>query len=135
MSNLDIRCAIPCVAQGMGHPYRPDPVSAGSSRIGANRPRYRLNRDWSLRYRARPGQLARDDRRDSCIIPTVKRIHIVGCARSGTTLALEALVHGFAIDGHATEERHFLTGLRLPDDAHAVFLSERSWTSASRPTS
>ena len=40
-------------------------------------------------------------------------------------MALEALVHGFAIDGHATEERHFLTGLRLPDDAHAVFLSKR----------
>ena len=55
----------------------------------------------------------------------MKRIHVVGCPRSGTTLALEALVNGFAIDGHALEERTFLTGMRKPDDSYAVFCSKK----------
>ncbi|MHC4847877.1 MAG: sulfotransferase family protein [Planctomycetota bacterium] len=59
------------------------------------------------------------------MIRIVKRIHIVGCPRSGTTLALEAMANAFDIDGYASEERSFLSGLRKPDDAHRVFLSKR----------
>lgn len=68
---------------------------------------------------------ARTRRRVSCIIRVVKRIHIVGCARSGTTLALEAMANAFDIDGYAPEERSFLTGLRKPEDAFRIFLSKR----------
>jgi hypothetical protein len=59
------------------------------------------------------------------MIRVVKRIHIVGCPRSGTTLALEAMANAFDIDGYASEERSFLTGLRKPDDELRIFLSKR----------
>jgi hypothetical protein len=54
----------------------------------------------------------------------VKRIHIVGCPRSGTTLAFEAIVNGFEIDGYASRERGILRSFRMPEDAHAIYCSK-----------
>jgi len=39
----------------------------------------------------------------------MKRIHIVGAPRTGTTLMLELMVTGFEIDGYASEETSVLT--------------------------
>jgi len=55
----------------------------------------------------------------------VFRIHIVGCPRSGTTLALEALVNAFDIDGCATREQIYPKAFEVPDDAYRVYCSKQ----------
>ncbi|MHC4939887.1 MAG: sulfotransferase [Planctomycetota bacterium] len=53
------------------------------------------------------------------------RIHIVGCSRSGTTLALEAIANSFTIDRYAKEERGFISGLRKPEREGEIYLTKR----------
>jgi len=55
----------------------------------------------------------------------VKRIHIVGCPRSGTTLTLESMVQSFDIDGWSSKELVYAKALAVPDSAHRVYCSKQ----------
>ena len=52
------------------------------------------------------------------------RLHVVGCPRSGTTLALEAIVNAFIVTGHFPEERRVTWALAVPDVPGGVFCSK-----------
>ena len=57
-------------------------------------------------------------------MPTVHRIHIVGSARSGTTLALEAVYNAFEIDRYVPEERPVLSTFGTRGAPDEVLLSK-----------
>lgn len=52
------------------------------------------------------------------------RLHIVGCPRSGTTLALQLVVGGFDVDGYAPDEQSVFRSFREPEDRWRVFVSK-----------
>lgn len=55
-------------------------------------------------------------------VPRVKRLHVVGCHRSGTTLMTELLGNCFAVDGRAAHEQ----SLWVPIPAsHEIFLTKK----------
>jgi len=55
----------------------------------------------------------------------VYRIHIVGCPRSGTTLALEAIANAFDVDGYSSNELIYAKAFEVPDGAHRVYCSKQ----------
>jgi hypothetical protein len=54
----------------------------------------------------------------------VKRIHVVGCPRSGTTLVHELLLACWAIDGRTAVETSIFQALRVPDERYAVLCTK-----------
>jgi hypothetical protein len=52
------------------------------------------------------------------------RLHVVGCPRSGTTLALEAIVSAFVVSGYFREERRVTRALAVPDVPGGAFCSK-----------